>query len=121
MSIISAVTLPEISETPLRLNASELLPGVKATLKRVAENRESAWQGLRDSDSITRSASDRGMRAKRYAIRSVNFDLRNGKSILIDVNARGGVVDGADEGLLSRMYSAEHERARTPNQIKRAA
>lgn len=57
---MSASILPAMLEIPSILKPKLRLPGVKATLKRVAEKDEFAMQGLSDLDSMRRSAETRG-------------------------------------------------------------
>lgn len=62
MKLISAVTYPEIDDTPRILKAKLLLSGVKTTLNNVAVKLELAWQGFKDCDSISLSGDARGAR-----------------------------------------------------------
>ena len=68
----SAVTFPEIVETPTTSNASVLLSGVKSTWKRVAVKLEFSWHGFRDLDSINRIANAVGKMLRREVRMSVN-------------------------------------------------
>ena len=47
------MTYPDIDETPRILKAKLLLSGVKMTLNSVAVKLEFAWQGFKDSDSMS--------------------------------------------------------------------
>jgi hypothetical protein len=72
---MSASILPAMLEMPSILKPRLRLPGVNATLKRVAEKDELAMHGLSDFDSIRRSAETSG--AARAASPSSVWDSEN--------------------------------------------
>lgn len=73
MTFNSAVTFPEMAETPTMLKERVLLSGVNTTSNRVAEKLELDWQGLSDFDSMSLMADVKETRFRR-AKRRVNGD-----------------------------------------------
>jgi hypothetical protein len=74
MTLSSAVTFPDIEETPTTSNARDLFWGVKTTLNRDAVKFELSWHGLSDFDSINRIADENGSMARRIARRENGVD-----------------------------------------------
>ena len=85
----SAVTFPEISDTPTMLKVKVLLSGVKTTLKRVAEKDELAWHGLSELDSIMRSPDANGKTARKARRVDINDDKRVDGAMTALAGARG--------------------------------
>lgn len=83
MTSISAVTNPDIEDTPTTSKARLLLSGVKATLNKVAVKLELAWQGFSDFDSINRSADAKGEREAIVARESHAGFGKNEKRIMM--------------------------------------
>ena len=83
MNSISAVTYPEIDDTPRILNARLLLSGVKMTLNNVAVKLELDWQGFKDCDSINLSGDAKGARDTIVARDSHACFDNDGKRIMI--------------------------------------
>ena len=71
MNSISAVTLPDIDDTPTTLKASDLLAGVNITSNSVAVKPEFAWQELREFDLIICSADASDQNKESVATRAV--------------------------------------------------
>ncbi len=96
MTSISAVTYPEIDDTPRIVKARLLLSGVKMTLKSVAVKLEFAWQGFKDSDSINLIGDAKGAR-EAIVVRKSHAGLDSGeRCMMICAQVEDPSVPGVD-------------------------
>ena len=73
----SAVTFPEIEDTPTTSKANVRLSGVKMTLNRVAVKFELSWHGFRDLDSISRIAEVDVISVRNVAAKAIHEEIGN--------------------------------------------